>query len=180
MGKLIRFFCTVAIVGLVYFGCAETFRLYSIKTKQNQAPIVQELALTEISYNNCNNCEKARFSLTYYNPLRGGINCNNDCTTTANGTRIIHDGKPITDYWFDGRRGGVACPKEYSFGTIFNIRDIELVCIDRGGAINNDNGKIRLDILYDDGIRTPHGGFNNPKTYDGVTLAGDFEGCICK
>ncbi len=115
-----------------------------------------------------------RFS--YYDPTKGGINCGDDCRYTAAGVKILDvKGRLISRYWWDGKKAGVACPPEYPFWTIFYVKMpdglIELVCIDRGGAINIDNGVVRLDILHHDGV--PEGSYNWPKTKEGYEINGN-------
>ncbi|MEM5878815.1 MAG: hypothetical protein QXF12_08135, partial [Candidatus Aenigmatarchaeota archaeon] len=151
------------------------------KRTEISQPSYHQAVMLEQNHENdiSENCKKAEFYLTYYNPLRGGINCDEECEMTASGIRIITNGEKRTDYWFDGRRGGVACPQEYPFGTIFKINDIEFVCIDRGGAIINGK-QTRLDILYDDGMRHEDKGYKNPTSHDGRKLAGRYNGYICK
>ncbi|MBU5690048.1 MAG: hypothetical protein QXM68_02280 [Candidatus Aenigmatarchaeota archaeon] len=185
MRILPRILCALAIIGLVYWGCAETVRLTSVNDaeKYQQTPTVQLAAAQElivIPYG-YHECERTKFKLTYYNPLRGGINCDDDCTRTANGTRIIgDDGNTISEYWFDGKKGGVACPPKYPFGTVFVIPgyDIQFVCIDRGGRIVVEDGVVILDILYDDGKRKGDNGYDHPKASDGTVLSGIVDGYV--
>ncbi|MCX8178797.1 MAG: hypothetical protein N3D75_03140 [Candidatus Aenigmarchaeota archaeon] len=180
MKKLLIGLSLFGVCGLVYLGFIEAVNAEMNKRTMYQPHYHQAVMVEQNRENDMNkNCEKAEFYLTYYNPLRDGINCDEECETTASGIRIISNGEKRTDYWFDGIRGGVACPREYPFGTIFKINEIELVCIDRGGAIV-DGKQTRLDILYDDGMRDGDKGYKNPKTHDGKVLAGVHEGYICK
>jgi hypothetical protein len=99
-----------------------------------------------------------RFS--YYDPTKGGINCDQECRHTASGEEILDIYyNPMGPWWWDGDSSGVACPPEYPFGTVFYVKlpdetNAEFTCIDRGESIviENENGtKItRLDILHFD------------------------------
>lgn len=63
--------------------------------------------------------------LTWYDPAQGGINCDSDCSTFANGERVTEERYQDT----------VACPQEY-VGRTFDIPGLgERVCRDTGGAI---------------------------------------------
>ncbi len=131
--------------------------------------------------------------LSYYDPGRGGINCNDDCTTTASGRKVLEikdDEKNKVGQWWDPEEGTawVACPSQFPFGTTFDVLvpggdEIQFTCIDRGGAIIiRDNKKIVLDILYDDGFDCNDGKgsqcdrFGGPSAENGVRLSGNFKG----
>lgn len=63
--------------------------------------------------------------LTWYDPAQGGINCDSDCSTFANGERVTEERYQDT----------VACPFEY-VGYTFVIPGLgERVCRDTGGKI---------------------------------------------
>jgi len=119
--------------------------------------------------------ENVLVDLSYYDPTKGGINCDSDCAHTANGTRILDDyGNPISGYWWNGEYAGVACPPEDPFGTRYVIdfdnEKIILECIDRGDAIVKEGEVYRLDILHYDGV--PIGEYRQPVTKHGRILAG--------
>jgi hypothetical protein len=131
------------------------------------------------------------FHITYYNPLRGGKNCDDRCEDTSSGLLIIQNGKPIGDCWFNGKRGCAACPyslwfdgkeEDVPFGTKIILispdgsEEIELICQDRG--TNEVNGYPNLDILYDDGYRSDNNPFNPPRTRSGWVLQGIYRGRI--
>lgn len=88
-------------------------------------------------------------ALTWYNPMLGGVNCDNSCEWMA-------AGHPVAE-WFDR---ALACPEDYPIGTIFSIEgsrwglaDGEWVCLDRGGrVIVDENGIVSLDLLKHDPI----------------------------
>ena len=129
--------------------------------------------------------------LSYYDPGRGGINCNSDCTTTASGRKVLEpDIKTMIGQWWDAKeaKAWVACPGQFPFGTTFDVivpggYEAQFTCVDRGGAIIiRDNTKIVLDILYDDGFDC-HAGegtqcdrFGGPSAENGVRLSGNFKG----
>jgi len=79
--------------------------------------------------------ESLRARLSYYDPLRGGINCDQDCSVTADGT-------PVVQCW----GWCMACPNGWEPKMIngrlreglvidFGDRIGEWHCRDRGGAI---------------------------------------------
>lgn len=90
---------------------------------------------------------------SYYNPSKGGINCDGECKYTASGIKILNEkNEPTGEYWWNGEMGGVACPKNYPFGTIFEVHFPDnttgvFVCIDRGGKVKTYDGIVRLDVL---------------------------------
>ena len=117
------------------------------------------------------------FDVTYYNPHRGGRNCDYNCKDTASGLVIIgDDGKNITDCWFNGKTGCAACDFSMPFGTIIvldvNGEEILLVCMDRFGRPNG------LDILYDDGYRKEKDPYKPPITSGGKKIHGKYKGKI--
>lgn len=117
--------------------------------------------------------QETKVYLYYYDPTKGGINCDYDCSTTANGTKILDArGNPISSYWWNGQSAGAACPPEDPFGTLYKINfdgyEIRLECIDRGsGIIEKPDGKI-IDILHYDGV--PQSQYNPPVTRNGIIL----------
>ncbi|MBU5688107.1 MAG: hypothetical protein KQA41_01250 [Candidatus Aenigmarchaeota archaeon] len=128
-------------------------------------------------------CEKRTVVFSYYNPLRGGINCDDDCRYTASGKRILDDkNNPISSYWWNGEDAGVACPQNYNFGTVFEITfpdgtKSKFECIDRGGQIIEENNITRLDILHNDG----NGPYSWPVTKRGYRITkGPYEACVHK
>lgn len=62
--------------------------------------------------------------ITNYDPARGGINCDSDCSTTASGVPAGYN------------RGIVACPAAFPIGTRVEIDGEVYTCLDRGGAID--------------------------------------------
>ncbi len=119
---------------------------------------------------------------TYYDPTKGGKNCDWDCAYTASGERVLDNyNKPTGPWWWNGTSAGVACPPEYEFGTIFYVKfpdgtEGKFTCIDRGGRIKTEtlpNGKrvVRLDILHYDDKRCGNR-YCWPVTKGGHTISG--------
>jgi hypothetical protein len=91
---------------------------------------------------------KARIS--HYYPGWGGPNCSNFV-----GGRCVSNmasGKPWEPYLDQA----CACPAEFPFGTKFVVQGKTWVCMDRGGAIVREGGKIWLDLLTKKAI-VPYG-----------------------
>ncbi|MCS7135064.1 MAG: hypothetical protein NZ893_01320 [Candidatus Aenigmarchaeota archaeon] len=117
---------------------------------------------------------------SYYNPLCGGINCDLDCTTTADGTTVIDENGNLIGAW-NGREAYAACPSTLSFGTkVYVFRDREhrffigtFECRDRGSKIivdKKDGVDIYiLDILHNGDCR----GGEWPVTSDGYRIRPD-------
>jgi len=105
----------------------------------------------------------ANVKFSFYDPTKGGINCDRECGHTASGEEILDPyNRPIGPWWWNGYSAGVACPPEYPFGTEFYVdfpdgEEVKLTCIDRGGSIvvQYENGTpiTRLDILHFDDRR---------------------------
>lgn len=85
-----------------------------------------------------------RGELTWYDPARGGINCDHDCST-------LGMGHPVEEWY--GR--ALACPLEFPRYTRFTIQgswrglaDGEWTCLDGGGNVAlQEDGVVRLDLL---------------------------------
>jgi hypothetical protein len=132
--------------------------------------------------------------ITYYNPIRDGTNCGDDCRVTASGIRVLADDfeTPISGYWWDpaAKTAGVACPRIFPFGTVFRIKlgngeSADVTCIDRGGAITaynaGDKPVVRLDVLNNDGFGPGDEGlFSLPTTLSGAELYGRLDATIVK
>lgn len=69
-------------------------------------------------------------AVSSYDPSEGGINCDGDCTTMASGDKVAD--------WVLGQNGvyAAACPREWPFGTRFQIDEQVYECRDRGSWIN--------------------------------------------
>lgn len=88
--------------------------------------------------------ETVRAELYWYDPSRGGINCDHECERLGTGDLVAD--------WY-GR--ALACPLEFERGTVFRIRgsrwglaDGDWVCLDWGHAIViQDDGTVTLDLL---------------------------------
>jgi hypothetical protein len=75
--------------------------------------------------------------ISYYYPPYGGINCAGSCDTMANGA-----------FWADWIGRAAACPASWPFGTSVYIFGRSWICMDRGGAIvENDDGSVWIDLL---------------------------------
>jgi len=78
-----------------------------------------------------------RAELTWYDPARGGINCDVECEYMGHDTPVAG--------WY-GR--ALACPVEYARGTVFRIDGRYWRCLDAGGAVvRRADGVIVLDLL---------------------------------
>lgn len=122
------------------------------------------------------------FMLTYYNPIRGDVNCNTDCKFTGSGERVLEDDlvTKVGDWWDPEQNyGWTAAPLEYPFDTQFKLiiptgEILTLEKQDNGGAIIvTGEGLIRLDILYDDGLGPDDLGWSLPQSREGYTLNGE-------
>lgn len=187
--------------GILYCTVSIADKIQNMLVPQSQAP---EQNSTESDISNVvesNNSKKTfnvldsegkdiTFYLSYYDPGRGGINCDHDCTTTGSGRKVLNaSGQPVGGWWDPKKgKGWVACPSQFPYGTTFDIlvpggEEIEFMCVDRGGAIViKDNQKVILDILYDDGFNCNDGRgsqcdrFGGPSAANGVKLSGNFKG----
>ncbi len=129
-------------------------------------------------------------NISYYNPLRGGKNCLDDCRYTGNATQVVSDdgSVPVGSYWWNSGQnfGGAACPSILYGKTLGIIIDDEnseareqilLECIDAGGQINikeNSDGSytVRVDILHNDNLKRddPENVYNGPLTAGGIRI----------
>ncbi len=122
----------------------------------------------------------------YFNPIRGGVNCNDDCRFTRSNVRVLEDDykTPFGPFWWDPslNEGGAACPENmlgYTLEALLpNGEKATFYCFDTGGDIIEftENGQpvIRIDILYEDGYGPDSGKiWNHPKTAEGYKLTDD-------
>jgi hypothetical protein len=96
--------------------------------------------------------ETIDFKITHYDPVEGGISCNDDCSTTATMTNPL-------DGLLKKNKGIAACPLELPPGTIIEYyvagaegekpEKVTLVCGDTGHLIyiDKENKQIRLDVV---------------------------------
>jgi len=87
---------------------------------------------------------KVRYS--HYWPPLGGVNC----SQFVGGKCIskMASGKPWADYIGEA----VACPKEWTFGTLVLLDGQLWTCLDRGGSIKYVDGIPWLDFLSETGV----------------------------
>lgn len=93
---------------------------------------------------------------SYYWPPLGGINCDSDCSTMANG-----------ESWKPYIGKSLACPVEFPFGTLFKVSGRVWVCKDRGGMILERDGAYWVDFLYP---QMPYGGMFYGQVIQGAYL----------
>jgi hypothetical protein len=118
-----------------------------------------------------------KMEVFYYNPLRGGTNCDGSCATLGNGDIIIENGNPVGPWWWNQSKnyGGAACPTKYRGKNIeikVNNEIVTLTCVDSGGMIYEEGNVIRVDVLFEDGQRRADAPYNYPQTKTGQQLSG--------
>lgn len=134
--------------------------------------------------------EKSQYDLIlqpfYFNPIRDGQNCNDDCRYTRTEVRVLEDDyeTPFGPFWWDQttNEGGVACPIEFLGSTLEaklpNGEKAIFHCFDTGRDIvafyENGQTGLRIDVLFEDGYG-PNSGriWNHPVTAKGYKLTDD-------
>ena len=118
----------------------------------NEASVVEELP--PMALETAREADEERVALiSHYQPWVGGTNCarfvNGQCVSAT------ASGRP----WQEGINKWLACPREFPFGTAFQLPGGEtFYCYDRGGKIvTNSDGSIWLDLLIDTPPPVPYG-----------------------
>lgn len=98
------------------------------------------------------------FRASHYDPALGGTNCSN----FVNGKCISHMASGM--HWEEYMDWAIACDRHWPFWTVFvftsppEIAGKKWVCLDRGGAIVNDEGIEWVDFLHtNEGWNIPYG-----------------------
>jgi hypothetical protein len=85
--------------------------------------------------------QQIKIRASHYDPALGGVNC----SRFVNGVCVSHmaNGQP----WQEFIGYAIACPPEWKFGTKLIIDGKTWECMDRGGAIQIENGIAWVDFL---------------------------------
>ena len=137
---------------LVSAACALLASIYALASgkevfaegTQTPTPFLVMATFTPVAESRDSVGETILLKVSHYWPPLGGINCAN----YVNGRCLSN--MASGERWKDWIEQAIACPPEFPFGTQIQIGEKVWICLDRGGAIQIQDGYVWVDMLIKD------------------------------